>query len=371
VAAIAIVIALVAFNGGGDDDPTGDTAGPGQTTSLPRAEGEPSGGEEGSGDADGARYSWQTSLSEETTGNVTALDAERVYIVDDRGQVTAFDLANGGQTWTVDLGDSSTGTNPVRVGDVLLVGISEPSATFALDPATGQQLWKATDVWMDDPLVVGDLVLSHIGSTVTALDLGTGQIAWQIDSELFAWGNMAAIGDLVVTGSDGGQVQAIRPADGSVVWTTELPRGDVYVEAIATIGEVVVAVDDDQYVTALDAATGTQRWSKDMAANYFEEPVAVGDKLVVSTDTGLNIVDPTTGQILFNVDGSGSVATLAPGDVPAVLVTALDSLSAVDLEGNVLWTTDLPIDALEVEATDGYAVVTDFEGNMAVFTLAA
>jgi hypothetical protein len=73
--------------------------------------------------------------------------------------------------------------------------------------------------------------------------------------------------------------------------------------------------------------------------------------------------------VLHSANGSGSVSTPAPGGAPAVLVTALTSLSAVDLEGRVLWTTDLPIDALEVEATDGYAVVTDFDGNMAVFTL--
>jgi outer membrane protein assembly factor BamB len=368
VAALAIVVTLVAFNGGGNDDPGGDTANPDQTTLIPGNPGG-NGSEDPGGDADEARFAWQASLSEETTGDVTALDAERVYITDDRGQVSAYDLANGGQTWTVNLGDSSSGTNPVRVGDVLLVSISEPSATYALEPATGQELWKATDVWVDDPLVVGDLVLGHIGNTITALDLGTGEIRWQVDSELWAWGNMAVAGDLVVTGSDDGKVQAINPADGSSVWVKALPRGDVYTEAIAVAGDVVIVVDDDQWVTGLDVATGTERWSKDMTANYYEAPLPIGDVVVVSTDTGLNFVDPATGQVLHSANGSGSVSTPAPGGAPAVLVTALTSLSAVDLEGRVLWTTDLPIDALEVEATDGYAVVTDFDGNMAVFTL--
>ena len=52
-----------------------------------------------------------------------------------------------------------------------------------------------------------------------------------------------------------------------------------------------------------------------------------------------------------------------------MLVTTLTSMQAVDVDGNILWSTDLPIQALEVEASGGYAVVTDFDGNLAVFTL--
>ena len=71
------------------------------------------------------------------------------------------------------------GFSAAMVAGEVIGGAMGLSFAAMMDPATGQQLWKATDVWMDDPLVVGDLVLSHIGSTVTALDLGTGQIAWQ------------------------------------------------------------------------------------------------------------------------------------------------------------------------------------------------
>jgi outer membrane protein assembly factor BamB len=182
---------------------------------------------------------------------------------------------------------------------------------------------------------------------------------------------MAIAGDLVVTGSDDGRVEAIRPADGSSAWIKELPRGDVYVEALAGVGNVVIAVDDDSYVTALDAASGTERWNKDMAANYFEEPRAVGDAVVISVDGGLNIVDPTTGRVLQNVNGAGSVTAAAPGGAPVVLVTDVMSLQAIDMEGRSLWSTPLEIEALEVEVVDGYAVVSDFDGNLAVYTLAA
>ena len=373
VAAVALVVALVATNGGGGGDGD-DSAGQGLSTTLVpggTGEGAPSGGDGGdsSGDADEARFAWQASVGEATSGDVIALDGERVYIVDDRGQVSAFELTSGNQAWTVDLGDESTGTNPVRVGDVLLVGISEPTATFALDAATGQQRWKAADIWIDDPLVAGDVVLGHTGNTVTGLDLGTGQVRWQRDSELWAWGNMAVAGDVVVTGSDDGRVEGIDPADGSSVWVHPLPRGDVYVEALTGVGNLVVAVDDDQWVTALDAATGTERWSKDMTANYFEPPLPLGDVVVVPVDGGLNFVDPETGQVLQNFNGAAPAIAAAPGGTPAVLFTDVMSLQAVDMEGRSLWSTGLSIEALEVEVTDGYAVVSDYDGNMAVFTL--
>jgi outer membrane protein assembly factor BamB len=137
------------------------------------------------------------------------------------------------------------------------------------------------------------------------------------------------------------------------------------------VGDLVIAVDDGGWVTALDAASGTERWSKDMTANHYEPPLAIGEVVVVPIDGGLKFVDPATGQVLHSFDGAAPAIAAAPGGRPAVLFSDVSSLRAVDLEGRPLWTTALPIEALEVEVVDGYAVTTDLDGNMAVFTLPA
>jgi outer membrane protein assembly factor BamB len=369
--AVLVVVALIATRemGGSDDTATGDDGS--ETPLVPGGQGD---GEDvsGSGDASQARFAWQADLSEETIGDVTAVDGERAYIVDSRGLLTAFDLATGEQAWQKDLGDESTGANPLRAGDLLVVGISEPEATYGLDPATGNEVWKAPDVWLPQPVVAGEVVIDHVGTTITGVNLADGTVRWErLVEELWAWGNVAVVGGVAVTGSDEGLVGGFRPDTGDLLWTTELPRGEVSVDAIGPLGgDAVAVVDYDGFVTAYDVATGAVRWNQDLGASSAQLPLTIDGKLVVQADGGITFLDPASGTTTGTYGGPGAAGfAAAPDGSPTLLVMDTSTLGAIDMAGELLWSTDLPLQPFEIEVAEGAALVHDFDGKLAVFEL--
>jgi outer membrane protein assembly factor BamB len=151
-----------------------------------------------------------------------------------------------------------------------------------------------------------------------------------------------------------------------------VPRGDVFIQELAPMGDdTVVVIDEDGHVTAVDVASGTQRWSKDLQATYSDVPVFVGGTLVVTVEGGLALVDPATGEVHRSFSVAAPFVEVLPGEPPALLVTDTQSLQAIDLEGNTLWTTDVPIDVLAIDVGNGMAVVTDTDGNIATFSMGA
>lgn len=184
-----------------------------------------------------------------------------MYVVDDTARVSAFDVASGDLLWQPDLGDAASGITPVVVGGLVIVSTTEPSTVQALDPATGIPVWTAPDIWSSDrPVVVGDTVVVASGSTVTALRLADGGVAWEttVDDSLWSGLALSPAGDLLVASTSfDNKLVAVR-ADGSgVAWVSEsLPRYGATVWDVAIMGDTVVAVDDDGYVNLVGLADG-------------------------------------------------------------------------------------------------------------------
>jgi hypothetical protein len=53
-----------------------------------------------------------------------------------------------------------------------------------------------------------------------------------------------------------------------------------------------------------------------------------------------------------------------------MLVLSTDSLSSVGLDGQAAWTASVPLQALELDVAGSAALVHDYDGNLAVLTLA-
>jgi molecular chaperone DnaK len=363
VLAVAAVMAVVIFVSRHADDGGADGGDGSEATDQAGGSGEgtaPAGAPE-------ARSAWTATLPEETTGDVAAVDDDRAYVVDDRGTVTAFDLASGDADWAVDVGEESLSGTPARAGDVLLVTVDMPGSVVALDPATGAQRWRIDD--RRDPYVVaGDVFVAHSGTTVSAHEVATGTTRWEVETELQGWPTPTLVGQTVVIGGRDGRIAGLDLAAGAVRWVHPLPRGDVVVEELAAAGDAVVAVDEDGWVTAVDAATGTERWAVDVAAGGFDPPIAVGDAVAVPTEDGLAMLEPASGAVRSTVSGASSSIALAAGEVPAVVADTGGGLQAFDTEGRSLWTAPTSIDGIELVGGTRAVVLTDYEGGVEVFT---
>ncbi|HKC19175.1 MAG TPA: PQQ-binding-like beta-propeller repeat protein [Candidatus Dormibacteraeota bacterium] len=178
-------------------------------------------------------------------------------------------------------------------GRAMVLAAGKGGYVFALDPSTGDSLWK-TPVGMhnghdqDDELALGgklqlqtpyfiypgeaggvetnmavadgvayvpvvDLGTSYSAPTVVvgtsnflaatgevvALDLTTGKTIWTSKLPQALYGGATVAGDLVFTTTFTGEIAALSRADGSIVWTAQLPAGSNSNLAIA--GDTLIA----------------------------------------------------------------------------------------------------------------------------------
>jgi outer membrane protein assembly factor BamB len=148
-----------------------------------------------------------------------------VYAGAGDGGFHAVDAASGGRRWRFAAGARVRGGAAIA-GELVVVG-SADHFVYALDRATGKELWKHdTGAEVEDqPLIAGDRVfLGNRGGGLYALALATGERLWMT----FFWGSwvestpVLADGVLYIGSSDLRRVSAIAPADGRVLWRTDV-----------------------------------------------------------------------------------------------------------------------------------------------------
>jgi outer membrane protein assembly factor BamB len=373
VAALALVVlvaavVIVASRSGDDDGGERSTVGTTDVTG-PGDEEEPA-----AQPTAGASLAWTAELGEETTG-AAVTDGQRVYIEDSTGRLTALDMASGTVAWAAVVGTEGSGVTPVLAGDAILASdTAEPYAIQALDAATGAVRWTVTDQWFyEQPVVVGDTVVVSKGYEVLALALADGSERWltEMDDDTL-WTGLTPAGDVLVAGTSNGHVVGLDAATGDVRFRTPMPRGDKTIWSVGVVGDVVLAYDDDAYVTALSAASGEQLWTLDAGASFPGSIAALGTDAAVWLDTNeLLIVDPASGTERRRLPGGAVAMVGLPGDQPRLVVAGPQALVALETDGTEAWSAELPLSASNVTFGAGILVVTDFEGNVAAYRVAA
>ncbi|MGH3289659.1 MAG: serine/threonine-protein kinase [Streptosporangiaceae bacterium] len=187
------------------------------------------------------------------------------------GQLTTRHRAArpGAEIWRAKL-NSSVGYL-TAAGGVVYAG-SEQNAVYALDAATGKQLWwRSTPTTFNDQLVVADgalVIADPDNGGVVALDAATGRQLWSVPSGRTGSGGilgLAADGDVVFGGyaahSDTvGGVTALSAATGTLLWTTEFQQNlDTNGGLTAASGDAFATTSNGE-VYAYRAATGTGLW---------------------------------------------------------------------------------------------------------------
>jgi len=132
-----------------------------------------------------------------------ASDGRQVFVYFGKAGALGFDL-DGRQLWQVVLGTDSNRRNwgsassPILYQDKVIINASEEAhAVFALDQATGRQLWKAEGATLENVfgtpmLAKSDLqtdALLAVPEEVWALNADTGKLRWYVESGLS--GNIA------------------------------------------------------------------------------------------------------------------------------------------------------------------------------------
>lgn len=262
--------------------------------------------------------------------------------------VHAFDLATGRPTWqtTLAVGTDLIWSQPVVTRDTVLVettvshpGSAPNSFLHALDRATGRERWRfpkgpGQGFHSRPPLVDGDRVYFGSSGSVYGLSLADGHKLWERPS----------LGGIpIVIGSDPDRVLVVTEkecvsldrATGAVQWrigrsdppafALVVPRADVVDFATGeTLREVTAAgdtrwtastgspltsggVDTDPLIrrgnaiivstrvdmVAFDSSNGKRSWEASVTASSEDQPIFVGDTLVLVAQGGdLVALDP-------------------------------------------------------------------------------
>ena len=244
-------------------------------------------------------------------------------------------------------------------------------------------------------VVVGHrLVIGSRGGAVAGVDVGTGAIQWstRISGGVDGDARFDPGRGQVYVGSDDGYLYALDPEQGKIRWSSKLKgaieRGpEVSADALflATAAEQVYAVDpssgktrwqyardipegftihgnaaplrvggevyagfSDGFLVALTAATGEIVWSRSLAAaseqfvDVDATPVmGAGMLFAASFSGGLYGLSPKDGEVAWHILVDG-INALALGADRLYAVSSREGVSALSMQGNVLWRQGLP-----------------------------
>ncbi|MBK9180530.1 MAG: PQQ-binding-like beta-propeller repeat protein [Acidimicrobiales bacterium] len=183
------------------------------------------------------------------------------YAVDGDTGEERWCFATADQTWSLPAVDAATGR--------LYLGSNFPLAAnvFALDAATGQQLWAAqgkgsmvASPMLTSPEAGGLVVLGGFDGIVRALDPATGAEAWTFGARDHIYASPAELPDgTIVQPAADGTVYGLDPADGTVRWTFDALEPIRSSPAVDAAGRVYVGSGEGRlFVLEPD---GTLRWS--------------------------------------------------------------------------------------------------------------
>lgn len=205
-----------------------------------------------------------------------------IYTADYKGRLLAVDAGSGKTRWELKT-DLPFSGGPGISGDLLLMG-TENGEVFAFDADTGTQRWSAnvtSEVLAAPGMMDGVVVVRCIDGRVFGLDTDTGQRVWVYDHSvplLTLRGNAPVLlrAGVAFVGYDGGQVVALRVADGTLMWEQTLvtTEGRTELERLSDIDGQMVFIASDLLVSSyknrlasLAADSGRLLWFKDVPSS--------------------------------------------------------------------------------------------------------
>lgn len=252
------------------------------------------------------REVWKRVIAPETTAGGQALplyvDApiasfdNKVFVGTDDGILTALNAETGEITWRVPVDGFMHGTVTYQqeTGSLFVVE-QETGALLCLDLKTGALRWRSEGVDRADgsPSVTADTAVygscasaMHVVSTKDGSRLrdikiegGGGQVA----------GGVAVADGFAYAGCRDGRVMRANLNDASLAWIRTVSKTEVF-STPAVKGEWVVVSSLDGMLHALNRNTGEPRWLHELGGEP-KSPVIAGDKVVVTSDDGLFLVN--------------------------------------------------------------------------------
>jgi outer membrane protein assembly factor BamB len=180
------------------------------------------------------------------------------------GSVFAIDTATGAQLWSAPISSDNAASSPAVANGVVYIS---GDGLFAFDAKTGAQLWSSSILnGTSSPSVVAGVVYCS-GRVLAAFNAETGGVLWSVTpgGPLSILGDSPAVAKGVVYigatvpgqhGSSSGVLYALKAHTGKIVWSAPVASGITSSPAVAN-GVAYVGTDDGT-LYAFNAKTGAQ-----------------------------------------------------------------------------------------------------------------
>lgn len=210
---------------------------------------------------------------------------------DPEGHLYSFDTASGERVWKVPFAHG-VATTPLLCDDRLVV-ISAQGDVAAIEPKSGNVLWRATPagVLKSIPYIVsparaaGRVLVADNTNQILALDAKDGATLWRKTLSGRATTSLIVIGENVIAGTADGSLNWIAVKTGDVKKRVQL--GGIPYGTPVTSGSLlfVLVSTGKSKLVALDAATGAVRWEQETPEEWTTyRPLVIGSVVIAGND---------------------------------------------------------------------------------------
>ena len=198
--------------------------------------------------------------------NSPAVEDDRLFVGNDAGELTAYQLKNGKKLWTFKAGNRIVGTPAARKGIV---------------------------------------VFGSADHYIYGVDTQNGKLKWQAKAQAPVLGAVTIDDDIAYIGSSDHVFRAININNGEVLWTYNKVRGYVETKPLVTNQDVIFGAWDNT-LYSLDKRNGHEnwRWTGNLTRMHFSPaavwPVATQNRVfIVDPERALTAIDLTTGATIW------------------------------------------------------------------------
>ena len=233
-----------------------------------------------------ARRVWQQRGALQAAGLLVADDVLIAAAID--GTVRGIAPYDGILRWS-NQPDSTARfyATPTSIGPGIVAVADDRGRITALEVATGREVWSASSgapVYEAPIATEGVLVVPTTRGRLVAFDAADGAHRWTYEaaSDQVRFSAPAAGGGTLVVGGTDGILRALDPSTGHERWTQRFD-GNVAAAPLVS-GEGVYTGTLDEQIVLLDLATGERRWSHTLPGRIKSTPVIAEGRLIVPAE---------------------------------------------------------------------------------------
>jgi eukaryotic-like serine/threonine-protein kinase len=193
--------------------------------------------------------------------------------------------------------------------DEMLIVPSMDHNLYAIDAATGSQIWVAplNGAVAGSPALSEDSETVFVGTlndTLYAIDPASGNVKWEVTAKGWVWSTPLVDGDTLYFGDLRGGLFSVDTSNGDINWNVQI-EGIIRATPVL-INESLIVVTDAGKVFSIDPASGAKSWEIELdtqnADRLLANPVVVRDVVIIVPISAAELVyalNPSNGSIVW------------------------------------------------------------------------